>query len=927
MRKTLPILLVAVGLLAAPRAATGAACTEPPAYDSAVTSPESAMPGFPDRLATTAEINAYVQQIAGESERVQVGQFATSWNGTPMYYAMVTREDRAGKLDRLVKRQQLLRDPRRITGDSARDIADHTPAMVWYTGNVHGGETSGADAALSILYELAARTDCAIEGMLDELNVGIIATQNPDGRDVLSRTNTYGFDMNRDWFAWSQRETRGKIDLLRRYPPVLFVDAHEMGSSDYFFPPNADPIYHEISEESIGWINDLYGPALAAEFQEREAGQPTEWQYFNYSVYDLFYMGYGDTVPTTAFTAAGMTFEKGTADTFRQKWIEQFVAGMTTLETAAANKDKILRQYHRAHRAALRDGREGRLEPNAVFADGSTLELEVPNMRVRHYFIKPGGTGAPGSEVRRLLDRLLTMGVEIYRLDEPVDVGRLRRHGYPADRGRVGKGWYWIPMNQPQKRWIQTMLHEDTYVPFPYFYDVTAWSQPLLLNVDARFTGARLSPAATRITRPPRDGVAGASRGPWFRFDGDSAEAVAAAWRMDRRGLRVKRLPIVSGDAISAPSPRSGISAGSGDFSVRAQGRKELKILRRIARRHDILVRGGGSADGERFRTPRVALFAGGAGGESLNHLRFTLERTWGIPFDEVTGPEIAAGALDDADVLLVPGINTLDLNGVAAEIEDWIAGGGTYVGTARGSTGGTSFAVSNGWTSSTLSNPSGLQIPGTMFRVRLDRREPISGGTGRHAYWFHLGERVLSKSSTGRNLGVFPGRDPAFFTSGYAEGANALKGTAALVEEDLGDGRVVLFSGEPNYRAYTDGVSHFLANALSVGAWNAPSGSTATDVTDPAAAPAVAAAARSADGPGYGPGRPMRIEVPASEVDLARGALERFGRQVAVERAGDSAFLVIRNDRGLDVEEHPFMWKILPTLERAGVTVRSAVL
>ena len=31
--------------------------------------------------------------------------------------------------------------------------------------------------------------------------------------------------------------------------------------------------------------------------------------FFNRDVYDLFYMGYGDTVPSTGFIAAGMTFE------------------------------------------------------------------------------------------------------------------------------------------------------------------------------------------------------------------------------------------------------------------------------------------------------------------------------------------------------------------------------------------------------------------------------------------------------------------------------------------------------------------------------------------------------------------------------------------------------------------------------------------
>ena len=131
---------------------------------------------------------------------------------------------------------------------------------------MHGGEESGTDASLRVLYELADRSDCAAQRILDEAVVVILPTQNPDGREADTRRNAYGFDMNRDWFARTQPETDGKVEFLRRYPPVLFIDAHEMGNTGgYFFPPNADPIYHEIADPAVDWINDLYGPAMQDE--------------------------------------------------------------------------------------------------------------------------------------------------------------------------------------------------------------------------------------------------------------------------------------------------------------------------------------------------------------------------------------------------------------------------------------------------------------------------------------------------------------------------------------------------------------------------------------------------------------------------------------------------------------------------------------
>ena len=147
----------------------------------------------------------------------------------------------------------------------ARQLAATSPAILWLAGNVHGDEESGADADLRILYELADRDDCAAQQILDNAVVVIAPTQNPDGREAATRRNHYDFDLNRDWFARTQPETDGKLELLRQYPPALFIDAHEMGGQHYFFPPNKDPIYHEVADTVIDWQDELYGPAIQAD--------------------------------------------------------------------------------------------------------------------------------------------------------------------------------------------------------------------------------------------------------------------------------------------------------------------------------------------------------------------------------------------------------------------------------------------------------------------------------------------------------------------------------------------------------------------------------------------------------------------------------------------------------------------------------------
>ena len=157
-------LTLAPTLSGAQTSSAAAACTEAPAYDPAITPPSRAILGFPNRRSLTPEINAYFELVDSQTDRVSGGVFATSWRGTDLHYALVSNASNTARADSHRRRSATLRDPRRTSPAEASRIARTSPAIAWYTGNVHGDEPSGADAALEILYELAARTDCGAEG-------------------------------------------------------------------------------------------------------------------------------------------------------------------------------------------------------------------------------------------------------------------------------------------------------------------------------------------------------------------------------------------------------------------------------------------------------------------------------------------------------------------------------------------------------------------------------------------------------------------------------------------------------------------------------------------------------------------------------------------------------------------------------------------
>jgi Zinc carboxypeptidase len=827
------LLLVTVGAALTPPAS---AAPSAPACDPVRTPPELAghvptaeeVIGFPlgQRDVTVAESDAYLQAVASASPRVVAGTAAVSWQGRALRYAIVGRPGNVtpAGLARIRLRTALLRDPR-TPAPLAAHLARTTPAILWVAGNVHGGEESGTDAALRVLYELADRRDCAADQILDNAIVVLLPTQNPDGREADTRRNVYGFDMNRDWFARTQPETDGKLQLLRRYPPVLFIDAHEMSSETYFFPPNADPIYHEITDESIDWINNLYGAAMAAEFTRQ--GIP----FFNRDVYDLFYMGYGDTVPSTGFIAAGMTFEKASGDPAPRRVYEQYLTQWVSLSWGAANADGILARWHGAWVEALRQGRAGELEPNEIVNPGNELVTQVPDRPLRHWFLSAGDP-AKARERQALVRRLQRMDVAVYRLREPLAVPDFKAYGRAPRAAVLPAGTYWVPMAQAQKHWVQAMLNEDTYTPFPYFYDVTAWSNPLLFNLGGGSSGAVLHPAASRV-RP-----------------------------------------------LAAPArPRP-------------------------------------PAD-----PPALALFQldeGTTAIESSGWLRYLLDRVWRLPYRELDAAAVAAGGLDGTEVLLVPDGSEPD----AAEalgpagrqaLVDWVGGGGRYVGWR----GGTRLAAALGITTATLAEPTS-DIPGSLIRARVDRASPLGDGVGRFAWPFAAYDPVMRASDPAQVAVAYPpAASPDFFVSGFAVGAEELAGTAAVVDEPVGAGRAVLFSFEPNFRAFTDGTQRLLRNAVLGPSPEAPAADQAARARSVAAARAAAARLSDLD-------RPIRVTVASSGAAATERLLRGYGARFEAHRSGGQVRFLVANPHGLAADEHPFAADLARRLHAGNLPVRA---
>ena len=260
------------------------------------------------------QVGDYLQALAKAAPtRTRLIEYARSWENRPLWLLVIGSPERIAKLDDVKRDLQRLADPRGLSQGDADRLMKEVPVVVWFVHGVHGNEISSSDAALFEAYHLlASQGDADIDLVLRESLVLIDPMQNPDGRARFvfqnlqsrastpdptpynaehdepwpgGRSNHYLFDMNRDWFAQTQPETRGRITIGRDYWPHVTVDLHEQGGdNNYYFAPPADPVNPHITESQRGaW--DLFGRANAARFDQRG------WAYFIAEVFDAFYPG------------------------------------------------------------------------------------------------------------------------------------------------------------------------------------------------------------------------------------------------------------------------------------------------------------------------------------------------------------------------------------------------------------------------------------------------------------------------------------------------------------------------------------------------------------------------------------------------------------------------------------------------------------
>jgi hypothetical protein len=815
-----PCLLVAVFLVSLSIQSDTALVHRVHAQSKVIPEPKDVLgftPGDDRKLASWGKVVEYFQKLAAASDRVKFEEIGKSTMGAPFVYATISAPENLAHLDEYKRIQDQLADPRKLspTNLSLSNTPDRKAAqlvargktVVAITCGIHSTEVGSYLSSMLIAYRLASSNDPEVQEVLRNTIILLVPSTNPDGVDIVN--NWYqktlgtpyegtdppelyhkytGHDDNRDWYAFTQVETQLVVDkILNVWHPQIVHDIHQQGAfgSRLFLPPYMQPVEPNVPKQIVEGYTEL-GNYLAKEMRAAGfKGITTDSTYDAWSpsrAYSHYHGGVRilqESASCRLATPITLRFEqlqsregydpqKESAN-FGPLWkggewhLRDITNQMTTvafllLKHAAQNREHWLQKFYE-------------IEKEAVDRPGSQTLIVRGDKR----------SAIP------LVDILIRGGVLVSRVDNVTNKS-----------GEYKVGDYIIIPDQPYFAFAKALLEPQIYPdlrdksgrPIPP-YDVTAHTLPLLIGLDVVHAPS-LSPGL-RLTRLTKTPVIMTGYPPLVDREG----------RLNDQGQLMQTKMGLYKSYVPA------IDEGWTRWLLEHRGALGLKSI------HDSDIRIGNLR--QSFDTivipdqPRAAILNG--------HRKGTMP-------DEYTGG--------------------LGEQGVKA-LREFVEQGGTLVCLNRAS----DFAIEQ-FKLPVRDVVDGLPrtdfyVPGSILRIELDTNDPIAKGMpkesiawaenspvfevigsssplpmgdgteGRGPYGAQTLTSTLSQREREQAVKViawYPqDKDPLL--SGWLLGGDRIKGKAALVQVDMGKGRIILFGFRPQYRGQSLATYPLFFNAI----------------------------------------------------------------------------------------------------------------
>jgi hypothetical protein len=855
-------LFLGLFLLAAPLA--------PPAYaQSRAPAPEAVL-GFPvgadHQLASWEQIVDYVDRLGRASPRLTVERIGSSVEGREMIMAVITAPENHRRLEQIRREQGRLADPRGASGAELERIFARQPVVLFIGAGLHGNEALGPQSMVQLAYELATAPEH--RAALRDVVVLLVPSQNPDGVDItrdwyLRNVGTphagapipwlyhhyTGHDNNRDFFMITQPETRAISRVLyERWFPNVVWDAHQMGNrgARYFIPPFADPLNPNLDPLLVRLTN-LVGVQMAADMTAAGLTGISHAQTF-----DLWWHGGGRTVParhnmvgilSEAASAGGLTPGAGGSDVAtpilqRPEDLAQPQVGSMFPEPWEGGwwRPLDIVEYNlAAARSLLGLASRQRERLQRMYVQMAERQVEQGSVGGPFAFVVPEDQSDPhaAAELLRVLRR---GGVEVHQARAPFTAGGLP---YPA-------GTRLVLMAQPYRAHAKDLLEVQHYPERRQYpggppqrpYDLSGWTLPLQMGVEVVEVATPFTADLVRVDHP---GVRAASvRG----ARGAVALVLDGATNGSRRAIH----------EVLAAGGRVTFTAESLHVGERSwpAGSPVVHGVEDLAERADAWATelGTGAAglpaipEGRTLDRLRVGLYRPWTASIDEGWTRWVFEQ-WAVPFDSLRDAEVRAGRLGERfDVVVIPAQSHAQLvqghprahpeyaGGLGAEgveaLRTFVEDGGILVlldGASELAIRSLGVPVRDLLSGQSRTDPDRWFAPGSLLRVEWNSSHPIAHGMPAEGAVFYGrsdfgGGPVFEVDPNAEGVRVvarWPERD--VLMSGYAQGEDRIGGHAAVVEVQMGAGRVVMFGFRPQHRGQPHGTFRALFNALYLGA------------------------------------------------------------------------------------------------------------
>ncbi|MEP7346113.1 MAG: M14 metallopeptidase family protein, partial [Gemmatimonadaceae bacterium] len=520
------------------------AMPSPAASQGAIPTPASILgwePGTDRKLPTWKQVTDYFQALDKASPRVTVRTLGKTTLGRPFLVAFISDPATLANLERYRQIQRKLMDPRLRGASELPRLLDEGKNVILITSSIHSTEVGGFLTPLVIADRLARQNDAETRGILANTIIMLVPSQNPDGVDIVgdwyrSTLGTpaegsgppdlyhhyTGHDNNRDWYAFTQPETRYTVDsLYTPWDPQIVNDIHQQGANAgrIFIPPYMDPVEPNIDPILTAGTNSLGSEMSFRIIAEGKSGVATNASYDAWSParqYSLNHRGVRILTETASARLASpieMPFTSLSTgrgyDARVQSWnypalwkggtwtignIVDYQSSATWALLGAAARDR--RQWLSSY-AAL--GERALADNTPWTADSVPSVFLVPKAQ------------ADAQALARMMWTLQHGQVEIRETTAPATV---RGTAYPV-------GSYAVLTKQPFGSYAKALLERQKYPNLREYpggppkrpYDVTAHTLPLLFGVEV----AALYGAAPNVSAPiaplpePKYTVAGLS--------------------------------------------------------------------------------------------------------------------------------------------------------------------------------------------------------------------------------------------------------------------------------------------------------------------------------------------------------------------------------------------------------------------------------